>query len=608
VEPPAFTANPRMGLDSCRALPKSREPLPAGPAAIADTGAQLTTRASRTAPWVYLFLLVVISGALLLRSRVLSTPLERDEGEYAYAGQLLLQGIPPYQLAYNMKLPGTYFAYAAGMALFGQTEQGIHLLLALANAATGLFVFLLGRELFGAVAGLCSAAIFAVASASPGVLGMAGHANHFVILFAVPGVWLLWRSLVSNRRWEIFASGLLLGVAFLMKQQAIFFLLFAALCFCVQRIRSLLSSFSVRPLTFDVERLKFALRTRPSLHGSFLDFVTDALLLAAGMLLPFVVTCICLDAAGVFPAFQFWVFQYAQHYLSVAGLSDGFEYLRRHLAATSTSGLGFRLLAIIGFGAAVRVRPMRKEILFLAFFAIASFGAVSLGLFFRPHYFILGLPALALLAGLGAVELGNMAVSKVTSNHSRLFRRLAAGSGGLAVIIALLVSFYAERQSFFASTPSEIVERNYPGNPFLESKIVGEFIRAHSTTTGTVAVIGSEPQIYFYSSRHSATGYLYTYPLMERQPFALKMRDDLIREVERGKPDFLVRVNYEDSWASFADSDRTIFKWCDKYTATNYSLVGYVARLPSGKLVQAWKLAEFSAIPRQNCLLVYAKN
>jgi hypothetical protein len=39
--------------------------------------------------------------------------LERDEGEYAYAGQLMLQGIPPYQLAYTMKLPGPFAAYAA---------------------------------------------------------------------------------------------------------------------------------------------------------------------------------------------------------------------------------------------------------------------------------------------------------------------------------------------------------------------------------------------------------------------------------------------------------------------------------------------------------------
>ena len=43
---------------------------------------------------------------VFIRIRFLAIPLERDEGEYAYAGQLMLQGIPPYRLAYNMKFPG----------------------------------------------------------------------------------------------------------------------------------------------------------------------------------------------------------------------------------------------------------------------------------------------------------------------------------------------------------------------------------------------------------------------------------------------------------------------------------------------------------------------
>ncbi len=65
--------------------------------------------------------LLVVLLAAFIRYRLLDMPLERDEGEYAYAGQLILQGIPPYELAYNMKLPGTYYAYALGMAVFGQT-------------------------------------------------------------------------------------------------------------------------------------------------------------------------------------------------------------------------------------------------------------------------------------------------------------------------------------------------------------------------------------------------------------------------------------------------------------------------------------------------------
>ena len=53
------------------------------------------------AAWI--FLAVIVFGLVI---RLLGIPLERDEGEYAYAGQLILQGIPPrYKLAYNMKFP-----------------------------------------------------------------------------------------------------------------------------------------------------------------------------------------------------------------------------------------------------------------------------------------------------------------------------------------------------------------------------------------------------------------------------------------------------------------------------------------------------------------------
>ena len=88
-------------------------------------------------------------------------PLERDEGEYAYAGQLILQGIPPYELAYNMKLPGTYAAYAVIMAAFGQTTRGIHIGLLIVNSLTIVLVYFLGRRLFGPICGVVAAGSFA---------------------------------------------------------------------------------------------------------------------------------------------------------------------------------------------------------------------------------------------------------------------------------------------------------------------------------------------------------------------------------------------------------------------------------------------------------------
>ena len=97
---------------------------------------------------------VIVFGVVLaIRIRLLGIPLERDEGEYAYAGQLMLQGIPPYKLAYNMKFPGTYAAYAAIMSIFGQTIFAIHLGLLLVNAITIALIFLLGRRLMNSTAG-----------------------------------------------------------------------------------------------------------------------------------------------------------------------------------------------------------------------------------------------------------------------------------------------------------------------------------------------------------------------------------------------------------------------------------------------------------------------
>src|SRR5437868_13881494 len=94
----------------------------------------------------------------------------------------MLQGISPYKLAYNMKFPGTYDAYAGIMSIFGQTISGIHLGLLLVNAATIVLIFFLGRRLIDSTAGLAAAVTYAVLSVNPSVLGLEAHATHFVML------------------------------------------------------------------------------------------------------------------------------------------------------------------------------------------------------------------------------------------------------------------------------------------------------------------------------------------------------------------------------------------------------------------------------------------
>ena len=176
----------------------------------------------------WLILAAAIAFSICVRWRLRDFPLEHDEGEFAYAGQLILEGTPPYQLAYNMKLPGTYLAYAAMMAVFGQTAAGIHLGLLTVNLLTIILLFLMGRELFDPFSAAAAALAYSLLSASFSVLGMAAPATHFVALFSLAGAWALWRAMNRDTLTLWAASGMLFGCAFVMKQQAVFLICFGA--------------------------------------------------------------------------------------------------------------------------------------------------------------------------------------------------------------------------------------------------------------------------------------------------------------------------------------------------------------------------------------------
>ena len=109
-------------------------------------------------------------------------------------------------------------------------------------------------------------------------------------------------------------------------------------------------------------------------------------------------------------------------------------------------------------------------------------------------------------------------------------------------------------------SPLQASESIYYGNPFIEVLGVARYIREHTVADTRIAVFGSEPEIYFYAGRHSATGYIYTYPLMEPQPNALRMQWEMIHQVEFTKPDYLVLVTCDLSWLARPSSDLTVFK------------------------------------------------
>ena len=510
-------------------------------------------------PWICLGLILLFVVAA--RIRFLSVPLERDEGEFAYAGQLILGGIPPYQLAYNVKLPGIYAAYAVLMAVFGQTPFGIHLGLLFVNLGAIVLLFFLSRRLFDVYAAVIVSATYALMSTSPAVMGLYAHATHFVILAALGGFVLLLRGLESRRALTLFWSGLLFGVAVLMKQHGVF-----------------LGVFAFGVLLYSEWSSKFTADSAGSSAGSLQGPGTDAkksLLpglrrLAAfsfGAVVPYAVTCLVLWRAGVFKNFWRWTVVYAGgHSLryTFQGLATNFQANGPDNFFWAFGAAGFFLLC-----ADRSVPGWTKG--FVGGLLASSFVAVTPGFFFFPHYFVLMLPAVALLVGAGCTLAAQ--------------RLRGSGLGTLGVFLPAAVFLIgsgwvltSERTHYIGSYVA------FDAAPALAS-----YISNHSTPANRVAVFGSEPEIYFYAHRHAASGYIYMYDITSPAPRAGEMKQEMLREVEVARPEFVVDVHEQFSWSvNFSPEPQRIHEWLEQYLESgNYRRVA-VAENVKGQVVYRW--------------------
>jgi hypothetical protein len=458
--------------------------------------------------FVVLLLVLILFG--LIRYRLRDVPLERDEGEYAYSGQLLLQGIPPYQLAYNMKLPGIYVAYAAVMKVFGETAAGIHLGLLVVNAVTLVLLYCLVTRLFGRLAGTVAACSWGLLSTSTSVLGFEAHATNFVVLPAILGIWLLVCALGNNSLWLLLVSGVMLGIAVLMKQHGIFLVLF-----CLFYI-----FFNEQSGTTTTLRRGAAF--------------------AVGAALPYGITCALLYKANVFPQFWFWTVSYAGEY-SKMGLRRAIHEFFKNSASVTAPAASIWVLAAFGLTAQWWSGNARRHAKFVFLLLFCSFLSLCPGAYFRPHYFILILPVIAMLTGVG--------VSAATEKFAEHFRtRWVLFLPGLVFLICFGVTVFVQRQPLFLMSPLAVFESTYPESPFFATAQVADYVKTHTTAMDRIAVLGSEPEIYFYSQRHSATGYLYMYSLIVRQKYTARMREELLSELANNKPEYIVYVDVWDSW------------------------------------------------------------
>ena len=382
-----------------------------------------------------------------------------DECDFALFGRMVQAGAVPYLGVADIKPPLTYVAsHLAERLAGGPSFTAIHLLGVAAILATALLLRAAARAWTGDDrAGWAAAwlSVLAVVCESPAV--------NAEILMNVPVAAALLAAVLAERRGLLrldVASGIAIGVATLVKQQAGIALVALGVAYLVPLVS------------------RGAASRRPLLRAGAL---------AAGFCLPWAAAA-AVAASYDWPSFYSWVIARNLHQVQAA---RSFSWLR----AAGSVALCLAATAL-PWGLAVRraARPRDAIATALALLLALTFIPVSLGGRFYEHYFLQFAPPLALL---GAPELAALA---------RRFAGLGRLRRGALVALALLPFLgsvgYATARGVARDFPSQDPKAN----------VIAAWLRANTRPGDRVFLWGDFSVVYCLAERLPGTRYMRTAP------------------------------------------------------------------------------------------------
>jgi hypothetical protein len=500
----------------------------------------------------FFVLFLILLFVAIIRIRLFSVPLDRDDGGWAYAGWLMAKNLNPYFGFYDKIFPGVFFIFAVIIKIFGNNAQGVHAGLLFINALTIIFVFLLADGIYGKWPACAAALFFGASSLSEKVLGFSANTEHFVVFFVVIAAFFIARGVMKDRLTYILMAGLSAGAALLVKQTAainvIFFALYLPAYFVLEK---------------DPRRLIKYL----------LAYIAGSAILPAAALAYIAIT-------GQFGNFWYLAVKFALFYAGKLDLVSGINGFLVRAPRYMASVMPFLLFAFAGYAAAVNDSGLKRHELFTGMFFLSCFAATSAGLFYREHYFILSLPAAALLTARAS-----------SSYYGLLGRWKKSFDPGFVVAAAVFACFLfyvnCEKKYLFFDTPDFICRESFRGNPFNEAPEIAKYLKAHTAPGDRIAVLGSEPEILFYAERASATGFVYMSYFTFSEDARLFFEKKAISEIEYSAPEYIVFVKVPISWMMSPATEKYIFGWCGQYLK-HYEKTGVIEMVDMYRTDYTW--------------------
>lgn len=495
--------------------------------------------------WIHLAIITLF--LFVLRLNLLDLPLERDESAYAYLGQRAAEGLAPYRDFYEMKPPFLFYGYSLMNLIFGYSMEGLRWGALFLSLLMGVGVYLIGRSFFGPKYGLIAALVLALFSANPYTMMAFAESELLLMVPALYGIWFLCRLLreeelsTRSKRWLLIGAGLLIGSAVMVKQSGVFFLGFAAVVLVL-------------------------LAEGENLQKKFFKLIQNGLWFSIGAITPVLICLGIIFGFGVWEDFAFWNLEYPSLYTETENNSD-LNLFQHSLKNITQHQILLWVLASAGLFALLLKGLEKKMSIALATLALFSFLTITPGQRYYLHYWIQFLPAVALLLAHLFFKL-----EKLGEKGSLSFAR----TGSFPLAILLLLSGVALSSAHWLENDSANLMRTmFSGNPFLEDQLMARIIESQIQPDETVAVLGSEPQIYLYLNQKAPSRHFYTAFLSRNHRFSEGWHAEALDGLKTKQPDYVVFNIVPMSWMLRKDSNQGFYQSSYSWVMSNYTPIAW---------------------------------
>lgn len=494
--------------------------------------------------WIHLSIIAVF--LFVLRINLLDLPLERDESAYAYLGQRAAEGLAPYRDFYEMKPPFLFYTYSLLNLIFGYSMEGLRWGALFLSMLMCVGVYLVGRSFFGAKYALIAALVLALFSANPYTMMVFAESELLVMGLALYGIWLLCRLLretlgVWPKRWLLITAGVLIGSAVMVKQSGVFFLGFAAVVLLL-------------------------LTEGENIREKFFNLIQIGLWFSIGAITPVLICLAIILGFGVWEDFAFWNLEYPSLYTGDQASSEvnlfqaSLKSITQHqILLWVWAGAGLLALPLKGLG--------RKMSMTLGALALFSFLTITPGQRYYLHYWIQLLPAVALLCAHLFFKL-----EKLGENPSLSF---AKKSSLPLAFLFLFIGIALSSTHWLKSDSASLMRNMFSGNPFVEDQLMARIIEAQIKPDETVAVLGSEPQIYVYLNRKAPSRHFYPAFLSRNHRFTDQWNTEALDGFKNQKPDYVVLNIVTMSWMLRPDSNQKYYQSSYSWAMENYTPIAW---------------------------------